>query len=48
MARGRQWDGPVLYYSFLVEYPGIEAFLKAGIWAEDVDRLDKVVTIDLD
>lgn len=48
MARGRLWDGPVIYYSLLVEYPGVEPFLKAGIWAEDIDRLDKVVSLDLD
>ena len=48
MARGRLWDGPVLYYSFLIDYAANEPFLKAGIWAEDIDRLDKVVTLDLD
>jgi hypothetical protein len=48
MARGRLWDGPVVYYAFLVEYPGVESFLKAGVWAQDIDRLDKVVTLDLD
>jgi len=48
MARGRLWDGPVLYYSFLIDYAASEPFLKAGIWAEDIDRLDKVVTLDLD
>lgn len=48
MARGRLWDGAVLYYALLVEYPGVEPFLKAGVWADDIDRLDKVVTLDLD
>lgn len=48
MARGRLWDGPVIYYALLVEYQGVEPFLKAGVWAQDIDRLDKVVTLDLD
>jgi hypothetical protein len=48
MGRGRMWDGAVVYYSFLVEYPGMEPFLKTGLWADDIDRLDKVVTLDLD
>lgn len=47
MGRGRLWDGPVTYYSFIVEYPGVEPFLMSGLWAQDVDR-DKAVTLDLD
>lgn len=48
MARGRLWDGPVLYYALLIEYPGVEPFLRAGVWADDVDRLEKAITLDLD
>jgi hypothetical protein len=48
MARGREWDGPILFYSLLMDYPGVEPFVKSGIWAKDIDRLDKVVTLSLD
>jgi len=48
IGRGRLWDGPVLAYAFLVEYPGHFPYLYSGVWASDVDRLDKAVTFDLD
>lgn len=47
MGRGRLWDGAIAYYAFIVEYPGVDPFLMAGIWASDVDR-DGAVTLDLD
>ena len=47
MRRGRGWDGPVLYYALLLDYPGVDPFLKSGIWSEDID-IDKNVTLELD
>jgi hypothetical protein len=47
MGRGRVWDGPVTYYSLLLDYPAVEPVLRAGLWAEDIDR-DKVIPLDLD
>lgn len=48
IGRGRDWNGPVLAYSFSIEYPGAEPFLQTGIWSQDVQPSDKAVAIDLD
>jgi hypothetical protein len=48
VGRGQAWNGPVLFYAMLVEYPGAEPFLKAGTWTADIDAIDKVLVLDLD
>jgi negative regulator of sigma E activity len=48
LGRGRDWDGRVLSYALLIEYPGAEPFVKTGVWAMDLDRLDKTLPLLLD
>jgi hypothetical protein len=48
LGRAREWNGPVLFYSFIVEYQGVEPFLKAGVASRDVDTVDKAVVVDMD
>ena len=48
VGRGRDWDGRVLSYALLLEYPDSDPFLQTGLWAADQDRLDKVVPLALD
>lgn len=48
IGRGRDWDGPVVFYSLVVEYPNVEPFLKSGAWTRDIDTREKVLPLALD
>jgi hypothetical protein len=47
IGRGRDWNGAVVFYSCVVEYPGVEAFLKSGLWKLDAGT-EKQISISLD